>query len=342
MSNSSLISYTKLTSHCNKPRNKKIEKITIHHMAGYMSAKECADYFANTDRQVSSNYCIGSDGKIAMSVEECNRSWCSSSAANDNMAITIEVANSTGAPNWEVSDKAMASLINLCVDICKRNGIKKLNFTGDKNGNLTMHKYFANTNCPGPYLESKFPYIANEVNKRLSATTTTTESKPTSTQTTTSQTAFKAGDLVSISKNAVYYNGKSIPSWVLSQKWYIASVKGDRAVVDQNEKKTSSICSPINIKYLSKASATKSSTQSTSSTQTTSAPKTTYSKGSAVNLSKKPLYASSTSKTVVGRKTGKYYIYDGVKTNGRYRITNQAKYCGKTPAGLYVTGWVEL
>ena len=82
------------------------------------------------------------------------------------MAITIEVANDGGA-NWHVSDKALAKTIDLCVDICERNGIKELKFTGDKTGNLTMHKYFAATACPGPYLESKFPYIAEEVNKRL-------------------------------------------------------------------------------------------------------------------------------------------------------------------------------
>ena len=86
------------------------------------------------------------------------------------MAVTIEVANDGGAPDWHVSDKALASLIDLCVDICKRNGIEKLNFTGDATGNLTMHKWFQATACPGPYLESKFPYIASEVNKRLSVT----------------------------------------------------------------------------------------------------------------------------------------------------------------------------
>ncbi|MCM1164526.1 MAG: CHAP domain-containing protein, partial [Ruminococcus sp.] len=104
-------------------------------------------------------------------VEECNRAWTSSSADNDNQAVTIEIANDGGAPNWHVSDAALAAAIELCVDVCKRNGIAKLNFTGDKSGNLTMHKYFAATGCPGPYLESKFPYIASEVNKRLGADT---------------------------------------------------------------------------------------------------------------------------------------------------------------------------
>lgn len=168
MSNSPLVNYTRLTSNCNKPRKAPISKITIHHMAGNLTVEKCGEIF-NGARQVSSNYSIGTDGRVGMYVEEANRSWCSSSPDNDHQAITIEVANDGGAPNWHVSDEALAKLIDLCVDICKRNGIAKLNFTGNKDGNLTMHKYFTATQCPGPYLSSKFPYIAEEVNKRLSA-----------------------------------------------------------------------------------------------------------------------------------------------------------------------------
>lgn len=167
MSNSPLVSYTKISPNSNNPRNKPITKITIHHMAGNLSIESCGNIFAKASRKASSNYGIGSDGRIGMYVEEKNRSWCSSSAANDNQAITIEVANDGGAPNWHVSDKALASLIDLCTDICRRNGIARLNFTGDASGNLTQHNYFAATACPGPYLKSKFQYIADEVNKRL-------------------------------------------------------------------------------------------------------------------------------------------------------------------------------
>lgn len=168
MSNSSLVSYTKISPNSNNPRNHKIDTITIHHMAGNLSIESCGAGFADPKRQASSNYGIGTDGRIGMYVEEANRSWCSSSRENDHRAITIEVANDGGAPNWHVSDKALESLIALCVDICQRNGIPRLNFTGDKTGNLTMHNWFAATTCPGPYLESKFPYIAEEVNRRLS------------------------------------------------------------------------------------------------------------------------------------------------------------------------------
>ena len=145
----------------------KVLKITPHHMAGNCSIETCGSFWQNASRRASSNYGIGTDGRIGCYVDEENRSWCSSSAANDNQAITIEVANDGGAPDWHVSDKAIESLINLMVDICKRYGIKKMNFTGNANGNLTLHKYFTSTACPGPYLEGKMPWIADQINQRL-------------------------------------------------------------------------------------------------------------------------------------------------------------------------------
>lgn len=169
MSNSELVNYTKLSPNCNKPRNQKIDTITIHHMAGNLTVEQCGAVFAPASRGASSNYGIGTDGRVGLYVDEANRSWCSSSGANDHRAVTIEVANDEIGGNWHVSDKALAKLIDLCVDICQRNGIKKLNYTGDKTGNLTMHKWFAATACPGLYLESKFPYIAQQVNARLTA-----------------------------------------------------------------------------------------------------------------------------------------------------------------------------
>ncbi|XCH79076.1 MAG: N-acetylmuramoyl-L-alanine amidase [Candidatus Dehalobacter alkaniphilus] len=167
MSNSPLVNYTKISPNSSNPRKDTIKKITIHHMAGNLTVEVCGNVFAPTSRQASANYGIGTDGRVGMYVEEKNRAWTSSNAENDNQAVTIEVANDEIGGNWHVSDAALNRLIDLCVDICKRNGIEKLNFTGDKNGNLTMHKYFAATACPGPYLSSKFPYIADEVNQRL-------------------------------------------------------------------------------------------------------------------------------------------------------------------------------
>ena len=168
MSNSGLVDYTKISPNSSS-RTAKISKITLHHMAGNLSVEACGKVFETTERQASSNYGVGTDGRIGLYVEESRRAWTSSNRDNDNVAVTIEVANDGGSPDWHVSDKALESTIALCVDICQRNGIAKLNFTGDTSGNLTMHKWFSNTLCPGPYLGSKFPYIAEEVNRRLSA-----------------------------------------------------------------------------------------------------------------------------------------------------------------------------
>ena len=168
MSNSPLATYRRITKNKNSPRNHKIDTITIHCMAGQMTGRGCADYFATTSRQVSANYCIGYDGDIAISVDEGDRSWCSCSGSNDHRAITIEVATDSYAP-YKCTDKAYAALLDLVTDICKRNGIKKLNYTGDTTGNMTKHKWFASTACPGAYLEGKFTEIQREVNRRLSA-----------------------------------------------------------------------------------------------------------------------------------------------------------------------------
>lgn len=172
MSNSALVNHVHLSPNYTAMSNKKNEVIVIHHMAGKLTVEQCGNVFAPASRKASSNYGVDSNGRIGLYVEEKNRSWATSSKAIDSRAITIEVANSVAGGNWPVSDKAMASLINLCVDICKRNGIKKLNYTGDKSGNLQMHRWYAPTGCPGEYLASKFPYIANEVNKRLNGNTT--------------------------------------------------------------------------------------------------------------------------------------------------------------------------
>ena len=168
-SNSPLVVYTKISPNSTNPRADTIKKITIHHMAGNLTIERCGEVFQHTveGERASANYGIGTDGRVGLYVEEKNRAWTSSNRVNDNQAVTIEVANNKGEPNWEVSDTAIDKLIDLCVDICKRNGISKLNYTGDSSGNLTRHNMFTATTCPGPYLQSKFGYIADEVNKRL-------------------------------------------------------------------------------------------------------------------------------------------------------------------------------
>ena len=174
MSNSPLISYTRLSPNHSGRRNHVIDTISIHCMAGDASVETCGALFADPSRKASSNYGIGSDGRIALYVDEANRSWCTSNAANDHRAITIEVANNGGAPDWPVSDKAYAALLDLLTDICRRNGIKKLLWKGDKSligqvdkQNMTVHRWFAAKACPGDYLYNRHGEIAAEVNRRL-------------------------------------------------------------------------------------------------------------------------------------------------------------------------------
>lgn len=167
MSNSGLASYTRISPNRTSPRRNKIDRITIHHMAGNLSVETCGAVFAPTSRQASSNYGIGSDGRIGMYVEERDRAWTSGSGANDHRAVTIEVADDVIGNGWHSSERAMKSLILLCADICRRNGIKALRYTGNTSGNLTLHKWFQATDCPGAYLEGKMSWIASEVNKVL-------------------------------------------------------------------------------------------------------------------------------------------------------------------------------
>lgn len=201
MSNSSLINYTRISPNRTSPRRNKIDRITIHHMAGNLTVETCGNVFASSSRQASSNYGIGSDGRVGMYVEEKDRAWTSSSSANDNRAVTIEVADNKIGNGWGSSNSAMAKLILLCADICRRNGIARLVYTGNTNGNLTLHKWFASTDCPGAFLESQMPTIASEVNKLLASGATTytwrgataTGGSTTSSATTTTTSSTSSG-----------------------------------------------------------------------------------------------------------------------------------------------------
>lgn len=181
MSNSSLVSYTKLSPNCDHPRNHTIDKITIHHMAGDLSVETCGNLFANPNREASANYGIGSDGRVGLYVDEGDRAWASASPSNDNRAVNIEVANCATGGDWPVSSAAYNKLIDLCVDICQRNGIKALNYTGGADGNLTEHRMFVPTACPGPYLHERMSQIAAAVNSRLRAAEVPSEDNNTDT-----------------------------------------------------------------------------------------------------------------------------------------------------------------
>lgn len=241
--NSPLATYTRISPNRNSPRNQPISKITIHHQAGVNSVEGFGNIVASPARGMSANYAIGNDGRIGLFCPESDRSWCSSNPDNDHRAITIEVSNSAygDASGWPVSDAAYNSLIKLCVDICKRNGIPKLVFTGDKNGSLTYHYMFAPTACPGPWIKAHTQDICDKVNGQLGLTV------PINPPVSTSK-SFKVGDLVSIKSGAKYYTGSAIPNWVVSEKWFISSIAGDRAVLGLNESKNRNIQSPINTK----------------------------------------------------------------------------------------------
>lgn len=184
--NSPLATVKVLSPNHSGQRTHVIDTITIHCVVGQCTAKRIGEIFLPESRKASSNYGIGYDGEIGLYVEEKNRSWCSSSASNDQRAITIEVASDTTHP-YAVTDKAYAALIDLVTDICKRNNIKKLLWKGDKSligqvdkQNMTVHRWFANKACPGEYLYERHGAIADEVNKRLS---TVEETKPSTAQT---------------------------------------------------------------------------------------------------------------------------------------------------------------
>lgn len=144
----------------------RITKITIHHAAGIIGGEALAAIFANPRRAASCNYAIGKDGEIIGVVPEELRSWCSRSRWNDEQAITIEVSNCNGKPNWEISETVMNSLIKLCADICRRYCIVPY-FTGDKDGSMTFHYMFDATECPGRYIRNNINNIIMRINNEL-------------------------------------------------------------------------------------------------------------------------------------------------------------------------------
>lgn len=220
MSNSKLVTYTRISPNRTSPRKNKIDTITIHCIVGQWTAKQGCDYFYTTDRDCSANYVVGKDGSIGLSVEEKDRSWCSSSASNDNRAITIEVASDTTHP-YAVTEKAYAALLDLVTDICQRNGIEKLLWRGDKSligqtdkQNMTVHRWFANKSCPGDYLYNLHDEIAAEVNKRLGAGG---DSKPESGGGNEAAAGLAVGDVVTFTGSKHYTssnasNGKTCKS----------------------------------------------------------------------------------------------------------------------------------
>lgn len=165
MSNSSLATSHYWTNNHSGRGGNKIKHIAIHHMAGSLNAKQCYNVWKS--RQASAHYCIDTKGNIGQCVDEKYRAWSLASSYWDSRSVAIECANSTGSPNWKVSDATIKSLIKLCADIAYRNGITKITYTGDFDGTLIMHRWCCSTACPGPYLSKKFSYIAKQADKLL-------------------------------------------------------------------------------------------------------------------------------------------------------------------------------
>lgn len=213
LTNSKLVDVVILSPNKTDGRNHKIDTITIHCVAGQLTAKQLGNYFLNPAVEASSNYGVGSDGKIGLYVEEKNRSWCSSNKTNDNRAITIEVASDRTHP-YHVKDEVLDKLIDLLVDICERNNIPELKWKGDKSligkvekQNMTVHRWFKAKDCPGEYLYNLHGEIAKKVNSII---------------------GIKPGDKVKVLE-AKTYTGKPFKLWF--DVYDVISMKGDRVVI---------------------------------------------------------------------------------------------------------------
>lgn len=257
----------------------RITKYTVHHAAVKATAEAIAKSFLSPEREASANAIIGNDGEIILGVPPQFRAWTSGNAENDNMAFTVEVCNSTGAPEWRVSDKALEAVINLGVWVCKENGLGGFKWTGDANGTLTIHKMFQATACPGPYLESKMPYIAEEITRRVqeennmvytinleelkskgytevkielgkAASAAPVDGSNYSFEVPT-PAPIKVGDLVRMSKDAtVYGQTNKFADFIYNANLYVRELNGNRAVVSTNPQ--GAVTGPVDVKYLTK------------------------------------------------------------------------------------------
>lgn len=189
--NSKLATYTRLSPNHSGRRNHSIDRITPHCVVGQCSVETLGNIFADKNKEASCNYAIGNDGRVLLCVEEKNRSWCSSSNSNDQRAITIECASDMNEP-YAFKDVVYKKLIELCVDICKRNGKKKLLWLGSKEKTLnytpksdemilTVHRWFANKSCPGDWLYARLGDLATKVTAQLGGNTSTSTSATKST-----------------------------------------------------------------------------------------------------------------------------------------------------------------
>ena len=238
--NSPLVSYTKLSPNHSGQRTHSIDRITPHCVVGQCSVETLGNIFLPTTRQASSNYGIGVDGRVGMYVEEKNRSWCSSSAANDQRAITIECASDNTEP-YAFKDVVYKRLIELCADICKRNGKTKLLWLGDKAKTLNY-----TPKSDEMVLTVHMGDLASKVTAQLGGDVKPAQPTP------PTAGSVKMGDLVTIT-GSTYYNGKAIPGWVKKLRWYVVEVSGDRTVINKDESGRYAIMSPVKTSALAVA-----------------------------------------------------------------------------------------
>lgn len=181
-----MVDYVKLSPNHSGKRTKPIDRLTVHCFVGQVTCERIGKEFELPSKNASCNYGIGTNGKVILVVDEANRSWCSSNAANDQKAITIECASDATAP-YAFNTKVYQALVDLTVDIMKRNGKdtllyipekdKALKYTPKKNEMLmTFHRWFAKKSCPGDWFMLKASEFADEVNTLLNGTVT--PSKP--------------------------------------------------------------------------------------------------------------------------------------------------------------------
>lgn len=235
---SKLVDCTVLSPNHSGKRTHIVDRITPHCVVGQLKAESIGGCFTSASRKASCNYGIGTEGRVCLIVDEDNRSWCTSSNANDQRAITIECASDSTEP-YKFNDAVYNKLIDLTVDIMQRYNRNKLVYIADKATTLkyepksnemllTFHRWYANKSCPGNWFVSKADEYVEAVNKRLG---TTTENSNTNTE--TSKT-FKVGDVVKLKTTATQYNGKAIREDYKSKEYTIKEIKGDRVVLTIN------------------------------------------------------------------------------------------------------------
>lgn len=222
--NSGLVNYTNISPFRNSPRTQStITKIVVHHMAGILTMEQFDTIVHTPNRNMSSNYAIDCNGKIGLFCPEADRSWCSSSPWMDNQAVTIETSNCSLAPNWEVSATVYERLVALCTDICKRNNIPKLVFTGTTSGSLCFHYMTAQTECPGPWIKARANDLCNRVNANLGNPSYVTPTAYSISDSTT--TAFQYAQTGDYSLNPDY---TQINSYIVSVDRFTSSIDTDK------------------------------------------------------------------------------------------------------------------